>query len=51
MPGFDPAGLTPSAATVAWLVAGYAVYWAVTGLAFAALVASLYPLAPADVPW
>ena len=50
MPGFDPAGLTPSAATVAWLVAGYAVYWAVTGLAFAALVASLYPLAPADVP-
>jgi glycosyltransferase 2 family protein len=50
MPGFDPAGLAPSAATVAWLAAGYAVYWAVTGLAFAALVASLYPLAPADVP-
>ena len=50
LPGFDPAGLTPSAGTVAWLVAGYAVYWAVTGLAFAALVASLYPLAPADVP-
>ena len=49
MPGFDPTGLTPSAATVAWLVAGYAVYWAVTGLAFAALVADLY-LAPADVP-
>jgi hypothetical protein len=50
MPGFDPAGLAPSAGTVAWLVAGYAVYWAVTGLAFAALVASLYPLAAADVP-
>ena len=28
---------------MAWLVVGYAVYWAVTGLAFAALVASLYP--------
>jgi glycosyltransferase 2 family protein len=50
LPGLDPTGLTPSAGTVAWLVAGYAVYWAVTGLAFAALVASLYPLAPADVP-
>lgn len=50
MPGFDPADLTPSAGTVALLAAGYAVYWAVTGLAFAALVASLYPLAPADVP-
>jgi uncharacterized membrane protein YbhN (UPF0104 family) len=35
---------------VAILVVGYAVYWAVTGLAFAALVASMYPLAPADVP-
>ena len=35
---------------MAWLVAGYAVYWVVTGLAFAALVASLYPLAPSDVP-
>jgi uncharacterized membrane protein YbhN (UPF0104 family) len=50
MPGFEPADLTPSAGTVALLAAGYAVYWAVTGLAFAALVASLYPLAPADVP-
>jgi uncharacterized membrane protein YbhN (UPF0104 family) len=50
MPGFDPADLTPSAGTVALLAAGYAVYWAVTGLAFAVLVASLYPLAPADVP-
>jgi uncharacterized membrane protein YbhN (UPF0104 family) len=35
---------------VVLLVAGYALYWAVTGLAFAALVASLYPLAPGDVP-
>jgi uncharacterized membrane protein YbhN (UPF0104 family) len=50
MPGFDPAGLAPSAGTVAWLVVGYGAYWAVTGLAFAALVASLYPLAPSDVP-
>jgi uncharacterized membrane protein YbhN (UPF0104 family) len=49
-PGFDPADLTPSAATVVLLVAGYAAYWAVTGLAFAALVASLYPLAASDVP-
>jgi uncharacterized membrane protein YbhN (UPF0104 family) len=50
LPGFDPAGLTPSAGTVALLVAGYAAYWAVTGLAFAALVASLHPLAASDVP-
>ena len=50
IPGLDPADLTPSAGTVVLLVAGYALYWAVTGLAFAALVASLYPLAPGDVP-
>jgi uncharacterized membrane protein YbhN (UPF0104 family) len=50
LPGFDPADLTPSAGTVVLLVAGYALYWAVTGLAFAALVASLHPLAPGDVP-
>jgi uncharacterized membrane protein YbhN (UPF0104 family) len=50
IPGFDPGDLTPSASTVALLVVGYAVYWTVTGLAFAALVASLYPLAAADVP-
>jgi uncharacterized membrane protein YbhN (UPF0104 family) len=50
VPGFDPADLTPSAGTVVLLVAGYALYWAVTGLAFAALVASLHPLAPGDVP-
>jgi uncharacterized membrane protein YbhN (UPF0104 family) len=50
VPGFDPAELTPSAGTVVWLVAGYAVYWAVTGLAFAALVAALHPLAAGDVP-
>jgi uncharacterized membrane protein YbhN (UPF0104 family) len=49
-PGFDPAALTPSAGTVVVLVAGYAAYWAVTGLAFAALVASLASLAAADVP-
>jgi glycosyltransferase 2 family protein len=50
LPGFDPAGLTPSARTVVALVLGYAAYWAVTGLAFAALVASLASLAAADVP-
>jgi uncharacterized membrane protein YbhN (UPF0104 family) len=50
VPGFDPAELTPSAGTVAWLVAGYALYWAVTGLAFAALVAALHPLAAGDIP-
>jgi hypothetical protein len=50
VPGFDPRQLTPSAGTVAWLVAGYALYWAVTGLAFAALVAALHPLDAGDVP-
>ena len=49
-PGSTPPTSTPSAATVALLVAGYAVYWAVTGLAFATLVASVYPLAASDVP-
>ena len=44
LPGLDPADLTPSAATVARLVVGYAVYWAVTGLAFA-------PWWPASTPW
>jgi uncharacterized membrane protein YbhN (UPF0104 family) len=50
LPGFDPAELAPSAGTVVLLVAGYAAYWAVTGLAFAALVASLYPLGAGDLP-
>ena len=50
VPGLEPGDLAPSAPTVAMLVLGYAAYWAVTGLAFAALVASLYPLAAADVP-
>jgi glycosyltransferase 2 family protein len=50
LPGLDPAELTPSAGTVVLLTAGYAVYWAVTGLAFAALVASVHPLPAADVP-
>jgi glycosyltransferase 2 family protein len=50
LPGFDPAELTPSAGTVVLLVVGYAIYWVVTGLAFAALVASLASLAAADVP-
>jgi glycosyltransferase 2 family protein len=50
LPDLDPADLTPSAGTVALLVVGYAVYWAITGLAFAALVASLAPLAAGDIP-
>ena len=50
LPGFDPADLTPSAGTVVLLVVGYAVYWAITGLAFAALMASLAPLAAGDIP-
>jgi uncharacterized membrane protein YbhN (UPF0104 family) len=50
VPGFDLGELTPSAGTVVLLVLGYAAYWAVTGLAFAALVASLYPLAAGDIP-
>jgi glycosyltransferase 2 family protein len=50
LPGLDPADLTPSPATVVILVVGYAGYWAVTGLAFATLVASMYPLAAGDVP-
>jgi glycosyltransferase 2 family protein len=50
VPELEPGDLTPSAGTVVVLVVGYAAYWAVTGLAFAALVASLYPLVLADVP-
>jgi glycosyltransferase 2 family protein len=50
LPDLDPADLTPSAGTVVLLVVGYAVYWAITGLAFAALVASLAPLAAGDIP-
>ena len=49
-PELDAADLVPSAGTVALLVAGYAAYWAVTGLAFAALVRSLVPLAASAVP-
>ncbi len=48
--GLDPADLAPSPGTVVLLVVGYAVYWAVTGLAFATLVAGMYPLAAGDVP-
>jgi uncharacterized membrane protein YbhN (UPF0104 family) len=50
LPGLDPAALVPAPGTVALLTVGYAAYWAVTGLAFAALVASAYRLAPGDVP-
>jgi uncharacterized membrane protein YbhN (UPF0104 family) len=50
LPGLGGADLVPAPGTVALLVVGYAAYWAVTGLAFAALVASAYRLAPGDVP-
>ena len=46
-PQLDPGELVPAPATAALLVAGYAAYWALTGLAFAGLVRSLAPL-PAD---
>jgi uncharacterized membrane protein YbhN (UPF0104 family) len=50
VPGLDAGGLVPSPGTVALLTVGYAAYWAVTGLAFAALVASAYRLPVGDVP-
>ena len=50
LPGLGGAELVPAPGTVALLVVGYAAYWAVTGLAFAALVASAYRLAPGDIP-
>jgi hypothetical protein len=50
LPGLGGADLVPAPGTVALLVVGYAAYWAVTGLAFAALVASAYRLSPGDVP-
>jgi glycosyltransferase 2 family protein len=50
LPGLDAADLVPAPGTVALLTVGYAAYWAVTGLAFAALVASAYRLPPGDVP-
>jgi glycosyltransferase 2 family protein len=50
LPGLDGAELVPPPGTVGLLAAGYAGYWAVTGLAFAALVASVYRLSPGEVP-
>jgi glycosyltransferase 2 family protein len=50
VPGLDAGGLAPSPGTVALLTVGYACYWAVTGLAFAALVASVHRLPAGDVP-
>ncbi len=45
----ERASLPPPLAVVG-LCIGYALYWAVTGLAFAALYRSLFPLAGGDVP-
>jgi glycosyltransferase 2 family protein len=50
LPGLEGVDLVPAPGTVALLAVGYAAYWAVTGLAFAALVASAYRLSPGDVP-
>jgi glycosyltransferase 2 family protein len=50
LPGLDGGDLLPAPGTVALLAVGYAVYWAVTGLAFAALVASVHRLEPGEVP-
>jgi glycosyltransferase 2 family protein len=49
-PGVEPAELVPAPRTAILLGGGYALYWAVTGLAFAALVRSVYPLQAGDVP-
>jgi glycosyltransferase 2 family protein len=49
-PEVEPGDLAPSPAAAALLGAGYVLYWVVTGVAFAALVRSLYPLAAADLP-
>ena len=49
-PGVEPADLVPAPGAAALLGAGYACYWVVTGLAFAALVRSVHPLAAGDVP-
>ena len=49
-PGVHLRDLVPSPAMAAGLALGYAVYWVVTGLAFAAFTRSLHPVAAADVP-
>jgi uncharacterized membrane protein YbhN (UPF0104 family) len=49
-PEVEPGDLAPSPAAAALLGTGYVLYWVVTGVAFAALVRSLYPLAAADLP-
>jgi uncharacterized membrane protein YbhN (UPF0104 family) len=50
LPGLGSGDLVPAPGTVALLAVGYAAYWAVTGLAFAALVASAHRLSPGEVP-
>jgi uncharacterized membrane protein YbhN (UPF0104 family) len=49
-PGVSPRDLVPAPALAARLIAGYALYWVVAGLAFALFVRSLHPLASADIP-
>jgi hypothetical protein len=46
----SPGVALPGARVIVGLALGYAVYWAITGLAFAALVRAMFPLAAADVP-
>jgi glycosyltransferase 2 family protein len=49
-PGVSLRDLVPPPALAARLTAGYVLYWAVAGLAFAVFVRSLHPLATADLP-
>jgi hypothetical protein len=44
------ASALPPLRVIVGLACGYAVYWALTGLAFAALVRAMFPLATSDVP-
>lgn len=44
------APMVPSRGVVAGLAGGYLLYWALTGLAFAALIRSIFPLAASGIP-
>jgi glycosyltransferase 2 family protein len=44
------APMLPSAWTIVGLAGGYALYWGVTGLAFAALIRSIFPLPASGIP-
>ena len=48
--GGGPSVALPGTRVILGLVLGYAVYWLLTGLAFAALVRAMFPLPASDVP-